>query len=184
MSDAGPDHAGDGGQRQPQDRTNATGLTPFVGHGRARPVREFRMSGADRVGNAIFSMLTRAGIGPAYLLTTRGRKTGQPRTNPVILVQQDGQRWLVAPYGTVSWVLNARAAGRVTLRRGRASRDYTIRELAPAQSGHVLHRYIRIAPAARPYFQAGKNSPIEDFIAEADRHPVFELTPIGEDAAP
>jgi deazaflavin-dependent oxidoreductase (nitroreductase family) len=64
-------------------------------------------------------MLARAGIGPAHLLTTRGRKTGRARTTPVILVQQDKQRWLVAPYGAVSWVLNARAAGRVTLRRGR-----------------------------------------------------------------
>ncbi|HUL25115.1 MAG TPA: nitroreductase family deazaflavin-dependent oxidoreductase [Streptosporangiaceae bacterium] len=128
------------------------------------------MTGADRVGSAIFSILTRAGIGPAHLLTTRGRKIGRPRTNPVILVQQGGQRWLVAPYGAVSWVLNARAAGRVALRRGRDIRDYTIRELPPAQSGPVLQRYIRIAPAARPYFQADKDSTAEDFIAEADRH--------------
>jgi deazaflavin-dependent oxidoreductase (nitroreductase family) len=167
---------------QPHDRTDAGGLTPPGGRGRDRQVRGFRMSGADRIGNAIFVMLTRAGVGPAHLLTTRGRKTGRPRTNPVILVQQDGQRWLVAPYGAVSWVLNARAAGRVALRRGRVSRDYTIRELPPAQSGPILQRYIRIAPATRPYFQAGKDSPAEDFTAEADRHPVFELTPIGQDA--
>lgn len=183
MSDTPPDRAGDGGQHRPPDRLDA-GTDPPGGHNPARPVREFRMRGADRAGNAIFSLLTRAGIGPAHLLTTRGRRTGRPRTNPVILVQQDGQRWLVAPYGAVSWVLNARAAGRVALRRGRASRDYTIRELPPAQSGPILQRYIRIAPAARPYFQAGKDSPTADFIAEADRHPVFELTPVGEDAAP
>ena len=73
---------------------------------------------------------------------------------------------------------------RVALRRGRASRDYTIRELPPAQSGLILQRYIRIAPATRPYVQAGTDSPAADFIAEADRHPVFELTPAGEDAAP
>lgn len=139
------------------------------------------MSGADRVGNAIFSLLARAGIGPAHLLTTRGRKTGRLRTNPVILVELDKQRWLVAPYGAVSWVVNARAAGRVTLRRGRERRDYSIRELSPTQSGPVLKRYIRIAPATRPYFQASKGSPAEDFAAEAHRHPVFELTPIGED---
>ena len=81
-------------------------------------------------------------------------------------------------------MLNARACGRVALRRGRASRDYTIRELPPAQSGLILQRYIRIAPATRPYVQAGTDSPAADFIAEADRHPVFELTPAGEDAAP
>ncbi len=37
-------------------------------------------------------------------------------------------------------------------------------------------RYIGIASAARPYFQASKGSPVADFIAEAHRHPVFELT--------
>ena len=75
-------------------------------------VREFRNTRAHRVGNAIVSGLARAGIGPFWLLTTRGRKTGRPHTNPVTLVeQQDGTQWLVAPYGTVSWVRNARAPG-------------------------------------------------------------------------
>ncbi len=76
--------------------------------------------------------LTRAGLVPrSYLLTTRGRKTGQPRTNPVVLVEHDGRRWLVAPYGPVSWVHNARAAGRLSLTRRRDTRDYTIREVPP-----------------------------------------------------
>jgi len=145
-------------------------------------VRAFRMSAADRAGNAVFGLLTRAGIGPTHLLITRGRKTGRSRTNPVILVQQEQQRWLVAPYGTVSWVLNARAAGRVTLRRGRDRQDCAIRELPPAEAGPILKRYIRIAPASRPYFQAGKGAPVADFTAEANRHPVFELTPIGADS--
>jgi deazaflavin-dependent oxidoreductase (nitroreductase family) len=139
------------------------------------------MGRGDRIGNAIFSALTRAGIGPAHLLTTRGHKTGLPRTTPVVLVTRDSQRWLVAPYGDVPWVLNARAAGRVTLRRGRDRRDYAIRQLPPAEAGPILKRYVRIAPATRPYFQAGKDSPVVDFIAEAHRHPVFELVQVGQD---
>jgi len=181
VSDTGSNHARDGGQNGPEDHSDPAGLTHPGRHGRTRPVREFRLSAADRAGNAIFSLLARAGIGPAHLLTIRGRKTGRARTNPVILVCQDNQRWLVAPYGAVAWVLNARAAGRVTLRRGRDRQDYIIRELPAAQSGPILQRYIRIAPATRPYFQAGKDSPAGDFTAEARRHPVFELTPIGKD---
>jgi deazaflavin-dependent oxidoreductase (nitroreductase family) len=181
VPDAGPNHAGDGGQRRPDDNADSGGLTQPAGRGSARPAREYRKSGGDRIGNAIFSVLARAGIGPAHLLTTRGRKTGRPRTNPVILVVQDSQRWLVAPYGDVPWVLNARAAGRVTLRRGRDRHDYTIRQLPPAQAGPILQRYIRIAPATRPYFQARKDSPVGDFIAEAHRHPVFELASVSED---
>jgi deazaflavin-dependent oxidoreductase (nitroreductase family) len=154
-----------------------------AGHGAARRVREYRKSRGDRAGKAIFSVLARAGVGPAHLLTTRGRKTGRLRTTPVILVVHDRQRWLVAPYGAVPWVLNARAAGQVRLRRGRDRRDYTLRQLPAAQAGPILQRYLRIAPAARPYFQAGKDSPVGDFIAEADRHPVFALIPIREASA-
>jgi deazaflavin-dependent oxidoreductase (nitroreductase family) len=146
-------------------------------------VREYHKSRADRVGNAIFSVLARVGIGLAYMLTTRGRMTGRLRTTPVILVVHGQQRWLVAPYGAVPWVLNARAAGQVRLRRGRDRGDYTLRQLPAAQAGSILQRYIRIAPATRPYFQASKDSPIGEFIAEADRHPVSELVPISEASA-
>jgi hypothetical protein len=56
---------------------------------------------------------------------------------------QGQQRWLVAPYGAVPWVLNARAAGQVRLRRGRDRHDYTLRQLPPAETGPILQRYIR-----------------------------------------
>jgi deazaflavin-dependent oxidoreductase (nitroreductase family) len=183
VPDAGPSHDEDGGQRRPDDQARSAGQVHPAGHGPARPVREYRKSRGDRAGNAIFSVLARAGIGPAHLLTTRGRMTGRLRTIPVILVMQGQQRWLVAPYGAVPWVLNARAAGQVRLRRGRDRHDYTLRQLPAAQAGPILQRYLRIAPAARPYFQASKDSPVGDFIAEADRHPVFALTPISEASA-
>jgi hypothetical protein len=96
----------------------------------------------------------------------------------VVPVELDGKRWLVAPYGTVSWVLNARAAGRVALRHGRKTRDYSIREASPGEAGPVLKRYVALAAISRPYFRAGKDAPVEDFAAEADQHPVFELTPL------
>ena len=181
VSDAGPNHGEGGDQNRPDDHADSAGPARPGGHGGARLMREYRLSGGDRLGNAIFSALARAGIGPAHLLTTRGRRTGRARTVPVIPVGQDEQRWLVAPYGAVPWVLNARAAGRVTLRRGRERRDYTIRELSAAESAPILKRYLRVASAARPYFQAGKDSPVEDFVAEADRHPVFELSPVDGD---
>jgi deazaflavin-dependent oxidoreductase (nitroreductase family) len=134
------------------------------------------------VENTIMSALVRAGLVPrSYLLTTRGRTTGRPRTNPVVPVEHGGRRWLVAPYGPVPWVHNARAAGRVSLTRRRDTRDYTIREASPQEAGPVLQRYLRLAPSARPYFQASKDSPVEDFVTEAGRHPVFELIPAGED---
>lgn len=156
--------------------------TPSQPHGTSRPARQFRRSRGRRVGDAVISVFIRAGLVPStYLLTTRGRKTGRPRTNPATVVEHDGRRWLVAPYGPVSWVHNVRANAQVTLRRRLDTRAYTVREVAPEEAGPVLKRYVAVASATRPYFQATKDSPVEDFVAEADRHPVFELTPITRD---
>jgi deazaflavin-dependent oxidoreductase (nitroreductase family) len=170
MPDITPNHPHQAGQR-PEDHADQAGKAHPEGGGSARLVRELRMSRLDRVGDTIVSALARVGIGPFHLLTTRGRKTGRLYTNPVTLVEQDGRRWLVAPYGAVSWVHNARAAGRVTLRRAGDTRDYAIREVRPDEAGPILKRYIGIASATRPYFQAGKDSPVDDFVAEAHRHP-------------
>src|SRR5690348_2288304 len=154
---------------------------PGRGGRASRPARQYHPGRGRHVENTIMSALVRAGLVPrSYLLTTQGRKTGKPRTNPVVPVEHDGRRWLVAPYGPVPWVRNARAAGRVTLTRRSDTREYAIREVAPEEAGPILKRYVRIATATRRYFLATKDSPVEDFVAEADRHPVFELTPVDE----
>ena len=150
--------------------------------GNPRPARQFRSSRARRVGDAVISVFVRAGLVPStYMLTTTGRRSGRPLTHPATVVQAEERRWLVAPYGAVSWVHNARAAGRVTLARRGHRRDYAVREVPAAEAGPVLKRYVAVATATRPYFGADKDSPVEDFVAEADRHPVFELLPIGDD---
>jgi F420H(2)-dependent quinone reductase len=69
----------------------------------SRPARQYRPGRGRHIENTIMSALARAGLVPrSYLLTTQGLKTGRPRTNPVVPVQHDGRRWLVAPYGPVS----------------------------------------------------------------------------------
>jgi deazaflavin-dependent oxidoreductase (nitroreductase family) len=127
------------------------------------------------------SVFVRAGVVPGtYMLTTTGRKSGRPLTHPATIVREGRRRWLVAPYGAVSWVHNARASGRVSLSRRRARVDYAVREVPAAEAGPVLKRYVVVASATRPYFAATKDAPVEDFTAEAARHPVFELLPIAE----
>jgi deazaflavin-dependent oxidoreductase (nitroreductase family) len=135
------------------------------------------MTRGRRIGDAVIGAFIRAGVVPnSYMLTTTGRKTGQLRTTPVTLVERDGRRWLVAPYGPVSWVHNARAAGRVSLHRRGHRLEYAVREVSPEEAGPVLKDYIKLARPTRPYFDATPDAPVEQFIAEADRHPVFELT--------
>jgi deazaflavin-dependent oxidoreductase (nitroreductase family) len=85
--------------------------------------------------NAIARPLLRAGVplGPNGLLTVRGRKTGQPRTTPVAIIQVGGRRWVWGPWGEVQWVRNLRAAGRATITvRGRTE-EVTATELDPTQ---------------------------------------------------
>lgn len=150
-----------------------------------RPQRRYRQSRWRRPENAVMGLLVGAGLIPhSYLLTTRGRRTGRIRRNPVVLVEGDGRRWLVAPYGPVSWVHNARAAGQVHLTRRRQTRAYAIREVPGHEAGQVLKRYVHIASATRRYFHSDQDDPVDRFVAEAEHHPVFELTPIGADSPP
>ena len=150
-----------------------------------RSSRQFRRSRGRRIGDAIMSVFVRAGLVPSsYMLTTTGRKTGRSLTHPATVVQEGERRWLVAPYGAVSWVHNARAAGRVSLARRGRRHDYAIREVSAAEAGPVLKRYVAIATATRPYFDADKDAPVEDFVTEAHRHPVFELLPINDARLP
>ena len=154
----------------------SSSVVPPVGRA-AWPAKRFNPSRAQGVGNAVVAALTEWGLIPhTYVMTTRGRKTGHLHTTPGTLVQEADQKWLVAPYGPVAWVLNARAAGLVTLRRRRDIAMYSVREVSAEEAGPVLKKYLAIASATRPYFVATKDSPVADFVAEAAKHPVFALT--------
>ncbi|GIW07458.1 MAG: hypothetical protein KatS3mg060_2263 [Dehalococcoidia bacterium] len=139
--------------------------------------RTYRLNFQRKLANRLMRALLRLGVAPntTYLLTVRGRKSGRPHTTPVTLVEEGGRRWLVAPYGPVNWVRNVRAAGQVTLARGRRSETVKIEELAPSDAAPVLRLYATRVPITRPYFDASPDAPVEAFAAEAARHPVFRI---------
>jgi len=85
------------------------------------------------------------------------------------------ERWLVAPYGDRNWVKNARAAGRVELRRGRRRERLGVEELAPAQAVPVLREYYRRGRVTRPFFAVTLDSSPDEWLADAPHHPVFRL---------
>jgi deazaflavin-dependent oxidoreductase (nitroreductase family) len=139
--------------------------------------RQYRLTTGRRIVNAITAFLVRIGVYPGhtYLLTVRGRTTGQPYTTPVTLVVQGSERWLVAPYGPVAWVRNARVAGEVTLTHGRRREVVRVVELGPEESAPVLRQYLREVPVVRPFFAATPDAALEAFVAEAAAHPVFRI---------
>ncbi len=137
----------------------------------------YRLSLWRRGVNALVRALLEWGLGPrhTYLLTVRGRKSGRPYSTPVTLVEQRGQGWLVAPYGEVAWVRNARATRQVTLSRGAQSKTVAVVELGPEEAAPILKQYLTEVPITRPFFDVTPESPLDAFAAEAPRHPVFFL---------
>ena len=124
------------------------------------------------------------GLGHNYVLEVKGRKSGKIYSAPVDLLEFEGRRYLVAPRGETNWVRNARAVGRVTLRKGRQSTEYTVREVAPAQRPTLLKAYLdRFALTVQRYFPVPRESPASEFAPIAERYPVFELSPAGETRA-
>lgn len=112
-----------------------------------------------------------------HVLTTVGRKSGRRYSTPVQLIFLDGQRWLVSPYGEREWVKNARAAGAVELTRGLRRERVRIEEADRQAAAPILREYLRKTPVTKAFFDAHPNGPLEEFAAEAARHPVFRITP-------
>ena len=139
--------------------------------------RTYRLTTPRKLANWLLTALLRLGIAPqmTYLLTVRGRRSGKLYSTPINLIEHGDDRWLVAPYGVVNWVRNARAAGQVTLTRGRRSECVKITELGPDDSAPILKEYVQRNAITRPYIDAPPDAPAEAFAAEASRHPVFKI---------
>jgi deazaflavin-dependent oxidoreductase (nitroreductase family) len=142
--------------------------------------KSYHVNFATSMRDSLIMTLLRAGVnmGTTSLLTVRGRKSGQPHTVPVRLIEHDEQRWLVAPYGVVQWVRNLRVAGQATLTRGRRSEMISATELSSQEVAPVLKQYLVKVADVRPYFDVKIDSPLEAFEREVPRHPVFRITPM------
>ena len=142
--------------------------------------KTYRLNFGARLINSVFRLMTRLGLGASYryILTVPGRKTGRLYSTPVDVLEVAGDRWLVAAYGPVSWVRNARAAGRVTLSRSGRSERFRIAEATTQTAIPVLRAYIAEVKVTRPYFDANPDSPDDAIAAELKRHAVFRLVPV------
>lgn len=136
--------------------------------------------------NPIIRRLLGAGMpfGPNVLLTVRGRSSGLARTFPVALIEVDDRRYVQSPFGEVNWVRNLRVSGEAVVTRGPDKEEVVAIEVAPEVGGTVLRDalapYLRsrlLAAMVGRFFHLGADSTIEDYVAEARRHPMFELRP-------
>ena len=136
--------------------------------------------------NPVIRRLVGAGMpfGPNVLLTVRGRTSGVPHTFPVAVVELDGRRFVQSPFGEVNWVRNLRASGEAIVTKGRRREDVDAVEIAPEDGGPILRDafapYLRsrvLATVLGRFFKVSPASTLEDYVAEARRHPMFELRP-------
>jgi deazaflavin-dependent oxidoreductase (nitroreductase family) len=131
--------------------------------------------------NPVVAGLTRAGISVwgSRVLEVPGRKSGEPRRNPVNLLTVEGQRYLVAPRGHTQWVRNLRASGRGRLLLGRRSEPFTATELGDDEKVPLLRAYLkRWRMEVGVFFGGvGPDSPDEELRRIAPDHPVFRIAP-------
>ncbi len=137
----------------------------------------YRLGLMRRFTNAAVWFGVRMGIAPKrfYLLTVRGRKSGRPRSTPIIVLARGEERWLVAPYGERAWVKNARAAGQVTLGRGFQQEKVAVEEVGALEAAPVLKQYLSETRITRRFFKVTPAASLADFVREAPQHPVFRL---------
>jgi len=136
----------------------------------------------------IFSPIARPLLGAGVplgfngLVTIAGRKTGQPRTTPVAIIEHEGRRWIWAPWGDVHWVRNLRSAGRATISVRRRDEEVTATELDRAEREaffrDVLGPVARSLPGGTWFIRTVDGVDLDDPVDASHGRPVFELHPV------
>jgi deazaflavin-dependent oxidoreductase (nitroreductase family) len=132
----------------------------------------------EKIFNRVFGFLVGAGLGFShnYLLRVRGRKSGKLYSTPIDLLDQNGQRFLVAPRGRTQWVRNAEAAGEVTLKKGSSTQRFRLRPVGDAEKPEILKAYLdTFKREVQRYFPVAAGSPVGGFVELTGSYPVFEL---------
>ena len=135
-----------------------------------------------RWSNPIMRRLLGVGVpmGPNGLLTVRGRTSGVPRTTPVGVLEVNGRRWIIGPYGEVHWVRNLREAREGVIKIGKKSESVRAVELTRDEADVFFRDVLRPFFARQAFIlRLGLRPLFRDILAHpetaAGRCPVFEL---------
>jgi deazaflavin-dependent oxidoreductase (nitroreductase family) len=103
-------------------------------------------------------------------LSVPGRVSGQWRTTPVVVLEHDGDRYLVAPFGDTEWARNLRAAHTGRLNRGSGVEEFAAVEVPASERPPLIaeyrRRYGRMPQVAASFRQ----------LPDAADHPTFRIT--------
>lgn len=132
---------------------------------------------------------------PNVLLLIPGRRSGIERTTPVTVLDFEGHTYVQATYGASGWGRNLRAAEAVTVvySGGHRSQVHPA-EIPPDEAAAILGRALApchlsrllrqlLGPRVRPpvgllrRYRVRIDDTPQEYLAEAHRHPLFELQP-------
>ena len=101
-----------------------------------------RIGGTWRIGSAL-----RRGV-PVLLLTTTGRKSGEPRTTPLLFMEDGGRYVVVASQGGLPkhplWYTNLRADPKVRVQVGPRTMPMRAREASPEERAALWPRLVAL----------------------------------------
>jgi len=90
--------------------------------------------GGGRIGGSLAGM-------PVVILTTTGRRSGQPRATPLTAIEHDGHTYVIASKGGdahhPAWYLNLVATPAVSVRRSGRAEAMVARVLSPEERATV-----------------------------------------------
>jgi F420H(2)-dependent quinone reductase len=141
--------------------------------------RTGRPNRSARVMSRLLGIAFGAGVGPsqAATLEVRGRKTGRKISFPIVVVDYEGERYLVAMLGDqTNWVRNLRADNRAVLQRGTRENVSLVEDFSGNRAA-ILRRYLEISAGARPFFPITRRAPLVDFERIVNEYPVFRVAP-------
>jgi len=135
--------------------------------------------------NKVFIQMSRLGLSfggeSPVVLTVKGRKSGRDRSTPVTPMTVNGNQYVVAGFPGADWVANVRAAGQVTLTRGRRARRVQMVELPAEDARPFLRAFPTEVPTGVGFMKRSglvtEGRP-DEFEALAGRCAVFRLDPV------
>jgi hypothetical protein len=110
------------------------------------------------------------------VLSTPGRRTSQPRSWPIAVIQRDGQRYICGPNRQRDWVRNLLAAGWCTVEGDEPARhDVTLIE--SPEAADVVAGYLRALGRPSMMWPFPSDAPVAEIRPHLPEIAVFRLQP-------
>jgi len=135
-------------------------------------------------------LLWRMGLGPVFgriimILTTTGRKSGQPRRTPVEFHVVNGRPIVVVAWPQSDWYRNLQADPHVMIQTATGNHHMIARRLTSDEELSALFDYVDSHPTLRRIWEAMSiDFSRESFLADKERYHILTFDPTTEPTPP